>query len=76
MFNGFVAHGCFVSAMTNRRSGWYLSSQDAMNGRSHPERAGSVRRRQLTDDANLEITGRDVRERNFRPSAGLHSAAV
>ena len=31
--------------------------------------AGSVRSRQLTDDGNLEITGRDVRERNFRPFA-------
>jgi hypothetical protein len=25
-----------------------------------------VRRRQLTDDANVEITGRDLREREFR----------
>jgi hypothetical protein len=28
-----------------------------------------VRRRQLTDDANIEITGRDLRERNSRPTA-------
>jgi hypothetical protein len=28
-----------------------------------------VRRRQLTDDANIEITGRDLRERNSRPPA-------
>jgi len=27
-----------------------------------------VRRRQLTDDANVEITGRDLREREFRAS--------
>jgi hypothetical protein len=33
-----------------------------------------VRRRQLTDDGNIEITGRDLRERAFRPSAGLNSA--
>ncbi len=26
-----------------------------------------VRRRQLTDDANIEITGRDLRERDSRP---------
>ena len=26
-----------------------------------------VRRRQLTDDANIEITGRDLRERDLRP---------
>jgi hypothetical protein len=28
-----------------------------------------VRRRQLTEDANIEITGRDLRERNSRPAA-------
>src|ERR1700738_2665450 len=28
-----------------------------------------VRRRQLTDDANIEITGRDLRERNSSPPA-------
>jgi hypothetical protein len=33
-----------------------------------------VRRRQLTDDGNIEITGRDLRERAFRPSAGLNPA--
>ncbi len=33
-----------------------------------------VRRRRLTDDGNIEITGRDLRERNFRTSTGLHSA--
>jgi hypothetical protein len=35
-----------------------------------------VRRRQLTDDGNIEITGRDLRDRAFRPSAGLNSAAA
>ena len=29
-----------------------------------------VRRRQLTDDANIEITGRDLREREHRASTG------
>jgi len=29
-----------------------------------------VRRRQLTDDANVEITGRDLRERDARPPMG------
>src|ERR1700757_2213740 len=33
------------------------------------ERKG--RRPQLTDDGNIEITGRDLRWRTFRPSAGL-----
>ncbi len=33
-----------------------------------------VRRRQLTDDANVEIKGRDLRERDFRAPVGLHSA--
>jgi hypothetical protein len=28
-----------------------------------------VRRRQLTEDGNIEITGRDLRERNSRPPA-------
>jgi hypothetical protein len=28
-----------------------------------------VRRRQLTEDANIELTGRDLRERNSRPAA-------
>src|SRR6266853_4380894 len=28
-----------------------------------------VRRRQLTEDANIEITGRDLRERQLRPPA-------
>src|SRR5271169_4102052 len=28
-----------------------------------------VRRRQLTDDANVEITGRDLREQDTRPAA-------
>jgi hypothetical protein len=29
-----------------------------------------VRRRQLTDDVNVEITGRDLRERDLRPVPG------
>ena len=29
-----------------------------------------VRRRQLTDDGNVEITGRDLREREARPPMG------
>jgi Protein of unknown function (DUF1488) len=33
-----------------------------------------VRRRQLTDDGNIEITGRDLRERDPRPSA--HSTGI
>jgi|SRR6266851_931672 Protein of unknown function (DUF1488) len=33
-----------------------------------------VRRRRLTEDGNIEISGRDLRERDFRASAGLHSA--
>jgi hypothetical protein len=35
-----------------------------------------VRRRQLTDDGNIEITGRDLRQRDFRASARLHSAVA
>jgi hypothetical protein len=35
-----------------------------------------VRRRQLTDDGNVEITGRDLRQRDFRASAELHAAAA
>jgi len=35
-----------------------------------------VRRRQLTDDGNVEITGRDFRQRDFRASTELHSAAA
>jgi hypothetical protein len=30
-----------------------------------------LRRRQLTDDGNVEITGRDVRERDPRPVTGV-----
>src|SRR5256885_5100967 len=33
-----------------------------------------LRRRQLTDDGDVEITGRDLRERDFRAPVGLHSA--
>jgi hypothetical protein len=33
-----------------------------------------VRRRQLTDDGNIEITGPDLRERDYRRSAELQSA--
>jgi len=35
-----------------------------------------VRRRQLTDDGNIEITGRDLRQREFRVSNELHPAAA
>ena len=35
-----------------------------------------VRRRQLTDDGNVEITGRDLRQRDFRASAELQPAAT
>jgi hypothetical protein len=31
-----------------------------------------IRRRQLTDDGNVEITGRDLRERATRPAMGQH----
>src|SRR5712675_1755274 len=31
-----------------------------------------LRRRQLTEDANIEITGRDLRERDFRAATALH----
>jgi hypothetical protein len=34
-----------------------------------------VRRRQLTDDANIEITGRDLRERNSRPTANRFASS-
>jgi hypothetical protein len=30
----------------------------------------------LTDDGNIEITGRDLRDRGFRASAGFHSAVA
>ena len=35
-----------------------------------------VRRRQLTDDGNIEITGRDLRERNFRSPAVFQFAVA
>src|SRR5438477_6960332 len=35
-----------------------------------------VRRRQLTDDGNIEITGRDLRGRGFRSSAEMHAQAA
>jgi hypothetical protein len=35
-----------------------------------------VRRRQLTDDGNIEITGRDLRQCDFRVSTELHPAAA
>ena len=35
-----------------------------------------VRRRQLTDDGNVEITGRDLRQRDFRAPTELHAAAA
>ena len=35
-----------------------------------------IRRRQLTDDGNIEITGRDLRGRNFRSPAVFQSAEV
>src|SRR5438477_12994523 len=35
-----------------------------------------VRRRQLTDDGNVEITGRDLRQRGFRAPTELHQAAA
>jgi hypothetical protein len=34
-----------------------------------------VRRRQLTDDGNVEIAGRDLRQSDFRASSELNSAA-
>ena len=33
-----------------------------------------LRRRQLTDDGNVEITGRDLRERDPRPTLPQHCA--
>lgn len=35
-----------------------------------------VRRRQLTDDGNVEITGRDLRHSEFRSSAAKHAQAA
>src|SRR5437879_1454216 len=35
-----------------------------------------VRRRQLTDDANVEITGRDLRHSEFRSSVDMHARAA
>ena len=35
-----------------------------------------VRRRQLTDDGNVEITGRDLRQREFRSSPGMQVRAA
>ena len=35
-----------------------------------------VRRRQLTDDGNVEITGRDLRQRDFHASAEFQPAAT
>ena len=33
-----------------------------------------LRRRQLTDNGNVEITGRDLRERDFHAPVGVYSA--
>ena len=35
-----------------------------------------VRRRQLTDDRNVEISGRDLRGRGFRSSTEMHAQAA
>src|SRR2546423_804492 len=35
-----------------------------------------VRRRQLTEDGNIEITGRDLRQREFRSFADMHARAA
>ena len=35
-----------------------------------------VRRRQLTEDGNIEITGRDLRQREFRSSPDMHARAA
>src|ERR1041384_4028430 len=35
-----------------------------------------VRRRQLTDDGNVEISGRDLRLRDYRSSADVHVQAA
>ena len=35
-----------------------------------------VRRRQLTDDGNIEITGCDLRQRQFRFSTDMHARAA
>src|ERR1051326_7361878 len=35
-----------------------------------------IRRRQLTDDGNIEITGRDLRQCGFRSSAPMHAQAA
>lgn len=35
-----------------------------------------VRRRQLTDDGNIEISGRDLRQREFRSSPDIHAQAA
>jgi hypothetical protein len=35
-----------------------------------------IRRRQLTDDGNIEITGRDLGERNFRSPAVFQPAVA
>jgi hypothetical protein len=35
-----------------------------------------VRSRQLTDDGNVEITGRDLRQRDIRAPTELHSIAA
>src|SRR5213082_113484 len=35
-----------------------------------------VRRRQLTGDGNVEITGRDLRQREFRSSPDMHARAA
>ena len=35
-----------------------------------------VRRRQLTEDGNIEITGRDLRQREFSSSPNMHAQAA
>lgn len=35
-----------------------------------------VRRRQLTDDGNVEINGRDLRQRDFQVCADMHAQAA
>src|SRR5947209_13374237 len=35
-----------------------------------------LRRRQLTEDGNVEVTGRDLREREPRPASGMEGLRV
>src|ERR1700731_4178681 len=64
--------GCFFQRLLDKSSTPERCLEAYYLQRTRLERIAErkVRRRQLTDDANVEITGRDLREREQRAPAG------